>query len=68
MQPSEKKRFLIVNGLCWLAAIVVPVVINALPVSHPPKILPFFTYGLILALAGVSTWLMNKAIVTSASS
>lgn len=45
MQPVEKKRFLIVNALCWLAAVVVPVVINALPVSQPPRILPLFTYG-----------------------
>jgi hypothetical protein len=68
MQPAEKKRFLIVNALCWLAAIVVPVIIHAIPVSHPPKILPFFTYGLVFALAGTSTWLMNKAISASTTS
>lgn len=68
MQPSEKKRFIIVNGLCWLAAIMVPVILNAIPVSHPPKILPLFTYGLTFALAGVSCWLMNKAIVASTPS
>lgn len=65
MKTSGKNKLLITNGLYWLAAILVPAVINLIPVSHPPKILPLFIYGFMFALAGASTWMWNKAIVAS---
>ena len=65
MKPAEKKKLLIVNGLYWAAAMLVPPLLKLIPVSHPPKILPLFIFMFMLALAICSTYMWSKALKTT---
>ena len=62
MKKSEKKTLLITNLLYWAAAIFVPPLLNLIPTSHPPRILPLFIYMFLFALAGLSTFMWSRAL------
>lgn len=45
MINSDKNRPVAVNLLIWLAAFIVPPLIEMIPVSHPPKIYPLLFFA-----------------------
>ena len=64
MKKAEKKTLLVANGAYWAAAILIPPLLQLIPTSHPPRILPLFFLAFWCALAGASTFMWNRAIDT----
>ena len=62
MKASDKKRLLITNFMMWAVAVVIPLLMNLIPVSKPPKILPLFYMMFWIGLAVASTAMWNKAV------
>ena len=62
MKAQEKRKLLDTNGCYWLAAILVPPLLNLILVSHPPRILPLFIFMYLFALAGTSTWMWKRVL------
>ncbi len=58
-------KLVVVNLLIWLAAFLVPALIELIPVSHPPKIYPLIFFVFRLALAACSTYLLHAALTQS---
>lgn len=59
---SNGYKLLVVNALIWLAAFLVPTLIELIPVSQPPKALPLSFFGFRVALAALSTYLLHSAL------
>jgi hypothetical protein len=62
MKKADKKKLLVINGLYWIAAIVVPPLLHLIPTSHPPKILPLLINLFLFTLAGLSTYMWNQVL------
>ncbi|TWT94275.1 hypothetical protein Pla100_38850 [Neorhodopirellula pilleata] len=65
MADSNGNKLVVVNLLIWLAAFLVPAMIELIPVSHPPKIYPLIFFVFRLSLAALSTYLIHAAISRS---
>jgi hypothetical protein len=65
MTHTGSTKFVWVNLLIWLAAFLVPALIELIPVSHPPKIYPLIFFVFRLALAACSTYLLHAALKQS---
>ena len=64
MKTSEKKKLITINIAVWAVAILTHPLIQMLPTGSgsPPKIFSLLIPIFFMALAGVSTYLLNAGI------
>lgn len=66
LSKASKRKLLYANAFYWAAAIIVPPLLNLIPSSHPPRILPLFIFLYLITLASLSTLMWSRALEIAA--